>query len=258
MSVVCCSLLPTPSFPPKSWWTSLMMKQVLQSTRIPWAVQIWTAYSRAFQPVAHGPHAAHEAILCGPQVICILKVWAELMKKWNKALYNNFRPSKSGVVANMMSLIFKILRKMYKNPLIFLHAARLKTWLTGVRPTVHKLESPGIQYVAISGLSDIAKIHIAFQSGWPFPSSTQHLILFKDNLVLHTCWQILTTLKQVNFVGNLISRKVQIRKIKLPWNCKFYIDNNGKFSIFTTLSCHWIGNNFQLAKKKKKKNLLRT
>ena len=42
------------------------------------------------------------------------------------------------------------------------------------------------------------------------------------------------TVKQVYFAGNLISqisRKVQICKIELPQNCKFYIDNNGKFSI---------------------------
>ena len=25
------------------------------------------SYSRAFQPAAHGPHAAREAILCGPR-----------------------------------------------------------------------------------------------------------------------------------------------------------------------------------------------
>ena len=49
------------------------------------------------------------------------------------------------------------------------------------------------------------------------------------------------TAKQVNFAGNLISwnlRKVQIREIKLPQNCKFDIDNNGKFSIFVKSSCH--------------------
>ena len=65
-----------------------------------------------------------------------------------------------------------------------------------------------------------------------------------------------TALKQVNFAGNLISQilqKVQIREIKLLWNCKFFIDNNGKFSIFAKSSCHWIGNNFQFEKKKKKK-----
>ena len=36
-------------------------------------------------------------------------------------------------------------------------------------------------------------------------------------------------MKQVNFKVNLILWKTQIRKIKLPWNCKFYIDSNGKF-----------------------------
>ena len=29
-------------------------------------------------------------------------------------------------------------------------------------------------------------------------------------------------------------------------NCKFYIDNYVKFSIYKKSSCHWIGNNFQL------------
>ena len=51
----------------------------------------------------------------------------------------------------------------------------------------------------------------------------------------------LNTVKQVNFSGNLISRisgKVQIREIKLPQNFKFYIDNNGKLSIFAKSSCH--------------------
>ena len=44
--------------------------------------------------------------------------------------------------------------------------------------------------------------------------------------------QYLDTVKQVIFMGNLISlisQKVQIGKIKLLRNCKFYIDNNGKF-----------------------------
>ena len=36
----------------------------------------------------------------------------------------------------MMGLIVKILWKIYKTPLILLHAARHKTWLTGVRPAV--------------------------------------------------------------------------------------------------------------------------
>ena len=56
------------------------------------------------------------------------------------------------------------------------------------------------------------------------------------------------TVKQVNFAGNLISRKAQIREIKLPQNCKFYIDSNGKFSIFAKLSARKNSNNFQFAK----------
>ena len=36
----------------------------------------------------------------------------------------------------MMGHIVKILWKIYKTPMILLHAARLKTRLTGVRPTV--------------------------------------------------------------------------------------------------------------------------
>ena len=36
-----------------------------------------------------------------------------------------------------MGLTVKILWKIYKTPQILLHAARLKTWLTGVRPAVH-------------------------------------------------------------------------------------------------------------------------
>ena len=35
-----------------------------------------------------------------------------------------------------MGLTVKILWKIYKTPLILLHVARLKTWLTGVRPRV--------------------------------------------------------------------------------------------------------------------------
>ena len=57
--------------------------------------------------------------------------------------------------------------------------------------------------------------------------------------------------KQVNFVGNLILQnlwKVQIREIKLLQNCKFYIDSNGKFSIFAKLSAHKKGNNFPFSK----------
>ena len=40
-------------------------------------------------------------------------------------------------------------------------------------------------------------------------------------------WQY--TVKQVNFAGNVISQKVQIREIKLPQNCEFKVDNNRKF-----------------------------
>ena len=50
---------------------------------------------------------------------------------------------------------------------------------------------------------------------------------------------ILCTVKQVNFVGHLISHiswKGKIRKINLPQNCKFYVDIKGKLSIFTKLS----------------------
>ena len=36
----------------------------------------------------------------------------------------------------MMGIIVKILREIYKTPLILLHAARLKTCLTGVWPAV--------------------------------------------------------------------------------------------------------------------------
>ena len=36
----------------------------------------------------------------------------------------------------MMGLIFKVLWKIYKTPLILLHAAHLKILLTGVRPAV--------------------------------------------------------------------------------------------------------------------------
>ena len=42
-----------------------------------------------------------------------------------------------------MGLIVKILCKIYKTPLILLHAARLKTWMTGLRPAV-KLERPAL------------------------------------------------------------------------------------------------------------------
>ena len=40
------------------------------------------------------------------------------------------------VVACMMGIIVKILWKIYKTPLILLHAALLKTCLTSVRPAV--------------------------------------------------------------------------------------------------------------------------
>ena len=78
------------------------------------------------------------------------------------------------------------------------------------------------------------------------------------------CWpgrncecSVRSTVKQVNFADNLILRilrTVQIRQIRLLQNCKFYIDNIAKFSIFAKSSCHWIGNNFQFAKKKQKQN----
>ena len=74
------------------------------------------------------------------------------------------------------------------------------------------------------------------------------------NEPLHCPMAFVTTLKQVNFAGNLISRrsrKVQIHEIKLLRSCKYYIDNNGKFSIFAKSSCREISNNFQFEKKKK-------
>ena len=58
------------------------------------------------------------------------------------------------------------------------------------------------------------------------------------------------TVKQVNFLGSLILQKSQIREIKLPGNCKFYIDTNGKFPIFAKLSVRKNSNNFQFVRKK--------
>ena len=85
---------------------------------------------------------------CGPRGNTVrpaksygLIVLAELMKYsrkyWNqKVLYYDLRLNYSTVVANIMGLLNKILRKIYKTFLILLHAARLQTWLTGVRPAV--------------------------------------------------------------------------------------------------------------------------
>ena len=53
-----------------------------------------------------------------------------------EAVYNDLRLNQSTVFGNMVGLIVNILWKIYKTPLILLHAARLKTWLIGVRPTV--------------------------------------------------------------------------------------------------------------------------
>ena len=47
-----------------------------------------------------------------------------------------------------MSLMVKILWKIYKTPLILFHAARFKTWQTGVRPAVH-LSWKGLLYSSI-------------------------------------------------------------------------------------------------------------
>ena len=49
-------------------------------------------------------------------------------------LYYDIRLNQYIVVANRMGLIVKILWKI--SDLIVLHAARLKTWVTGVRPAV--------------------------------------------------------------------------------------------------------------------------
>ena len=43
-------------------------------------------------------------------------------------------------------------------------------------------------------------------------------------------------MRQVNFASNLFLWKAQINEIELLRNCKFYIDNNGKFFIFAKLS----------------------
>ena len=42
--------------------------------------QVEILYIRAFQPAAHGPHAARKAILCGPQSHIHFNSIAELMK----------------------------------------------------------------------------------------------------------------------------------------------------------------------------------
>ena len=68
------------------------------------------------------------------EVIYVLIVLAELMKYWNQNY--DFRLNYSTVVPNIMGLINKILRKIYQTSLILLHAARLQSWLTGVRPVI--------------------------------------------------------------------------------------------------------------------------
>ena len=57
-------------------------------------------------------------------------------------------------------------------------------------------------------------------------------------------------------MGNLILqilRKVQIHETKLPLSYQFYIDNNGKVSIFTKSSATKLAIIFNLKKKKKTK-----
>ena len=67
----------------------------------------------------------------------------------------------------------------------------------------------------------------------------------------------LITVKQVNFVGNLISqilRKVQIRKNKLPWNFTLATMVSFQFSWNQVATKLAVISNSQ-KKKKKKKNL---
>ena len=72
-----------------------------------------------------------KAILCGPQS----QKFAELMKIF-KPEYTIFWFNNPLLLLLWWSIIVKILQKIYKNPLILLHAARLMTRLTGVWPMV--------------------------------------------------------------------------------------------------------------------------
>ena len=142
-------------------------------------VATWLVYSRAFQPVAHGPHAAMRPArqyCAAREVIYVLIVLAELMKYWNqKVLYCDLRLNYSTVVAYIIGLINKILRRIYKTPLILLHAARLQTWVTCVWPAVDlswkalvysihtvKLFLLPINYIATKALCKMPKFLLYF------------------------------------------------------------------------------------------------
>ena len=94
---------------------------------------LWNALDQGFPTCG----AAREGKLCGP--------WSHIHFNSINGIIEIMKP-KSTVLqssaqlilcsCNMMALVVKILWKIYKNPLILLHAACLKTWLTGVRPAV--------------------------------------------------------------------------------------------------------------------------
>ena len=96
-----------------------------------------TLYTRAFQPAGRGPHAAREAVLCGPRSqmlsIYLLNEWNNETRIYYITIFGSINPL---FFLIWWSLIGKILQKIYKTPLILLHAARLMTRLTGVRPAV--------------------------------------------------------------------------------------------------------------------------
>ena len=97
-----------------------------------------TQYGRAFQPAAHGLHAVRMAILCGPrsQMIKYICSINEIMKPEHYTILQSFGSINSLSFLIWWSWKVKILQKIYKTPLILLHAARLMTRLTGVRPAI--------------------------------------------------------------------------------------------------------------------------
>ena len=131
-------LAPTPNHPSRSWLAETEM------------IFTWMVYIRAFQPAARGPHAAREAILCGPRTQMLPYIfWINEIVKPEYTILWSFGSINPLLFLIRWSLIVKILQKIYKSPLILLHAARLMTRLTGVWPAVD-LSWKALVYMPVS------------------------------------------------------------------------------------------------------------
>ena len=93
----------------------------------------YSTYRRAFQP------AARKAIFCGPRsqmLPCICWIF-EIMKPEQPILWSFGSIDPLLFLLWVTLILVKILQKIYKMPLILLHAARLMIRLTGVWPAVY-------------------------------------------------------------------------------------------------------------------------